>query len=141
MRMKTILKSLTIVMILAASAYWLWYAAPFKVKDPSDPKFNPDKFAFRDYNSKDELTNVFRVLFPLGTGKEKVDKILVKSGRATAIVNKNTVKEGEVYINYNEPSDLFRSLKGTGHNFVYDSNNELVQIYAYGGAPVHDIKM
>ena len=57
---------------------------PWKVIDPSDPEFNPQKFDFRDYSPAefktifdqcDELKKVVKV----GMGKAENDRILVGS--------------------------------------------------------------
>ena len=55
---------------------------PFKVTDPSDPKFNPDKFKFEDYPGIPLMTDALKKLFPVGTPKEFVEKILVDVGGA-----------------------------------------------------------
>lgn len=56
---------------------------PFKVTDPLNPAFNPDRFSFRDYSGREELMVVYRALFPIGTPKAEVDRVLMKAGGAT----------------------------------------------------------
>lgn len=74
--------------LIAALAAYLFIAEPFKITDPSDPRFNPDKFKFSDYKSRDDLIHVYRTTFPVGTSKAFVDRVLIKSGKATCGQNK-----------------------------------------------------
>ena len=53
-----------------------------KVTDPSNPAFNPDHFNFSDYKDRNELIAVYKKLFPVGTPKETVDRVLVTAGKA-----------------------------------------------------------
>lgn len=53
-----------------------------KVTDPAAPGFDPDKFSFSDYYDNKEMTlaEAYKILFPPGTPKEFVDRVLVKAG-------------------------------------------------------------
>lgn len=132
MRMITILWSLTLVMILAASAYWLWYAAPFKVKDPSDPKFNPDKFAFRDYYDEGEISirEAYRRLFPIGVSKEFVSRVLVNAG-GTKI---NCTADSAICF-YTRPQRLVDYKGGIQDKFLFDSDMKLIRGNFHGDYP------
>ena len=56
---------------------------PFKVTDPADPRFDPEKFSFRDYGGIGEipLKDAMQILFPPGTEKSFVDHVLVDTAR------------------------------------------------------------
>lgn len=57
----------------------------FSVKDPNHDAFRPDKFAFEKYATDSEsLLAAFTTLFPPGSTKEKVDRLLVDIAGATA---------------------------------------------------------
>lgn len=53
-----------------------------KITDPDDPNFNLDRFSFHDYGSKDELADALKKLFPVGTPKSLIDRVLVDAGGA-----------------------------------------------------------
>lgn len=123
-----------LAIIIAVGAYWFWYAAPFKVKDPSDPRFNPDKFAFRDYGTQIEMISAFQVLFPIGTDKSVVDHVLLEAGKGRLVKRYDFATCGPIYsrIIYAEPSDYFRSIKGNvGHDFYFDENMKVMNIEAF----------
>ncbi len=49
---------------------------PWKITDPHDPRFVEEKFRFSDYEKSEDLQEALRVMFPMGTPKEKVDEVL-----------------------------------------------------------------
>lgn len=103
---------------------------PFKVTDPSDPKFNPDKFSFKDYKGE-EVYGSFRKLFPVGTSKEFVERILVKAGKANFF---QSDAYPEVFL-YSAPPRFFINDGGTDtYTVIYDKNNKFLNIQ---GAPSH----
>lgn len=55
---------------------------PFKVTDPADPKFKPENFRFEDYPGIPPMTEALRKLFPVGTDREFVEKVLIDAGGA-----------------------------------------------------------
>jgi len=73
----------------------LAYPVPWKVIDPTDPRFDPLAFRFSDYDSGFQSGQVYACLFPKGTDKSYVDRILVDIGNA--ITQKNMVKNKDYY--------------------------------------------
>lgn len=71
-----------LAIIIAVGAYWFWYAAPFKVKDPSDPRFKKESFRFIDYKSRKDLDAALDLLIPVGATKTEVEKLIVDIGGA-----------------------------------------------------------
>jgi len=76
------------VMTLLIVSLLIWFALldapmPWKVTDPSDPKFDPMKFEYTDYHSNSEFRTALKIMFPLGTEKSYIDKILVEVGGGT----------------------------------------------------------
>jgi hypothetical protein len=75
--------------LLSISAF-VWYGLfafplPWKVTDPTDPRFDPGKFRFTDYSDGTKLDAALETMFPVGTSKEIVDAALSKAGaRVTA---------------------------------------------------------
>lgn len=65
---------------------WLenYHRAYGKIRDPYHPWFNPDQFRFEDYISHCMMKEVLAKLFPVGTPKVFVDRILVDSAGAHA---------------------------------------------------------
>lgn len=63
--------------IVMAMVLGLWGCNPFKVTDPSDPRFDPTKFSFEDYKTEEEFQEALIKLFPIGTSRSKVDEILL----------------------------------------------------------------
>lgn len=66
---------------------FFWFGAlekpmPWKITDPSSARFSVERFRLTDYTSKMELQSVLETIFPLGTDKEYVDKILVETAKA-----------------------------------------------------------
>lgn len=107
--------------LIALAAIWAALSMgmqALKVTDPSDPRFNPDRFSFSDYKDHDELVIAFRKLFPIGTPKKFVDRVLVKAGRA---------KESGPH----KPTDYFYS------ETSYTEPYRFVPPYIYPGTPVH----
>ncbi len=88
-KIKTCIKRhrvLAAVLVVVGIGY-LWYTMPFKVTDPNDPRFVPELFRMRDYASYEGVrelqTKVFPKLFPIGTPKSYVDKMMIDRGGAT----------------------------------------------------------
>tara|TARA_R110002124_G_scaffold64985_2_gene177941 strand:+ start:758921 stop:759412 length:492 start_codon:yes stop_codon:yes gene_type:complete len=80
------LKKLCMVIIaiaLTVGACLFWHAAPFKIKDPSDPQFNPSKFRFIDYKEVKPLESALNTLFATGTTKAEIDKVLLNTAGAS----------------------------------------------------------
>ncbi len=84
--------AVTTLLILAAIIWYgvFAYPLPWKVTDPTDPRFNPQNFRFTDYENSRELGEALRAIFPLGTEKEIVDLALGKAG--ASVPNKGYTK-------------------------------------------------
>lgn len=50
---------------------------PFKVTDPSDPRFDPMKFEFEDYNEPKKIGDTLRRMFPQGTDIKEIEKVFL----------------------------------------------------------------
>jgi hypothetical protein len=68
--------------VILSILFYFYQPYPFKVTDPTDPRFNPDRFRFSDYGPG-ELKPAFRILFPIGTSKEFVERVLIKATGST----------------------------------------------------------
>ena len=72
--------------------------ASVKVTDPGNPQFDATQFRFEDYSSKSEISPVIHHMFPVGTDRSYVEKILVDIGQASSfslpekIFGKNQVR-------------------------------------------------
>lgn len=129
-----------LAILIAVIGIVMSIANPFKVTDPSDPRFNPDKFRFSDYSYDDDsLRDAFRKLFPIGTPKEYVDRVLVDAGNAR--MSQDPTYD-ELYLYY-EPKwhRLRHFMKGPPHyNFIFDEDMRVVNIMVgaglYPGQPV-----
>lgn len=117
------------LIILMGALGWAAIANPFKATDPNNPNFDPMKFRFEDYITGDPLRDVFREIFPVGTDKSFVDKILVGSGGATSSQSKNA----EEIWRYTEPRSIRHSISPGFHLFIFDSQNKLLNIQVNGG--------
>ena len=78
-----------LVWIVGLTLAWLIAAEPFKVTDPRDPRFDPDRFRFSDYLETDsrrptwgQMDAAFAALFPSGVSRDVVERVLVNAGRA-----------------------------------------------------------
>lgn len=117
---------------------------PFKVTDPSDPKFNPDKFSFNDYKTHEELRDAFRKLFPVGTDREFIERVLVNAGGAKIVDTFDFKAEGGGYlhIRYEEPFNPIRSFKQPiFYTVTLSQDNKLMNIMINGGMKVHKNKL
>lgn len=53
---------------------------PSKITDPNDPGFVVENFKWDDYTTAKDLAEVFHIIFPIGTDKKFVEKILLQPG-------------------------------------------------------------
>ncbi len=70
-----------LLLLFTAAVPLFWFVGmekpiPWKVTDPSDPNFKIEEFRFTDYTSEHKLELALEILFPVGTDKAYVDKIL-----------------------------------------------------------------
>lgn len=121
-----ILSAFLIVLLLG----YLWYSPPFKATDPLSPMFSESWFRMRDYASEKgtrELRDkVLPKLFPVGTPKEYVDKILVTYGGARLDDHTNVI-EG-MYIYRYTPLYLMLTPDSFMIRVYYDQNNKVKSI-------------
>jgi hypothetical protein len=62
---------------------------PFKVIDPADPQFNPGSFRFEDYSTRAQMQYALQSILKSGMTRQQIDRILVKSGKASVNENRN----------------------------------------------------
>ena len=117
--MKNLFKILLIVICLATIAVW----NPFKITDPNSPLFDPMKFSFRDYGIKEEL-DIFRKLFPIGTEKEFIDRVLVDAGNANMYQN----PDNQNIWHYAPPEIIVKGMGRAPYMIIYDNNKRLLNI-------------
>jgi len=97
---------------------------PMKVTDPSNPKFDPDQFSFKDnFFNRQSKIDAFRKLFPPGTSKEFVDRVLIESGGART----SQTEDLPGLWHYSEPS-LIGYPAGPVHTFIFNDSNEIENI-------------
>jgi hypothetical protein len=115
---------LTALLVVVFLGGFMAFGNPFKVTDPSDPRFNPDKFSFSDYKSREELADAFRVLFPVGTPKEFVDRVLIKAvvGEPTQDKNLKNVWFYWENLPFSTPN------KSIQHIFIFDAELRVLNI-------------
>lgn len=102
-------------------------AEPFKVIDINDPKFDPYKFSFKDYDGQQKL-EIYRKLFAVGVDRGFVDYIFINRGNA------KVYHKGDRVSLYTVPAPEHH--KGVwmwdgGHlNYqaIYDKNNKLLNL-------------
>lgn len=130
--------------VLAALIWYVFldFPLPWKITDPSDPRFDPMKFEFTDYVGDDELQRVLDIMFSIGTEKSEVENFLMKIGKAKGIKYQGPDK-------FIEQSDeryyyTYRHLRGVIFEIifmvpeneftwkisvVYDHNNKLKKLH------------
>jgi hypothetical protein len=105
------------------------------ITDPDDPNFDPEDFRFENYDQmrsypkgegwrKDPLTRALVKMFPPGTDRAYVDKILVE--QAGALANKNPravhLRQGDVGYSYLWPP---RTVGGWVVSFIYRNDKSV----------------
>jgi len=120
---KKILSAAFAAIIVAAGS--MAVADAIKVTDPTDPRFNPDEFKFTDYKNPDELVVIYKKIFPIGTSKEFVDRVLVKAGGARCARSKTFEKLWSCRKprNYNDWEGL-----GAPFSLIFDNKMRLLNI-------------
>ncbi|MES2728941.1 MAG: hypothetical protein V4621_02430 [Pseudomonadota bacterium] len=123
---------LLLVCLGAFIVYGENFGYPFKVTDPADPRFRVEQFDFADYRGdRKALEHAFRVLFPVGTEKAFIDKVLLEYGKSQSyrLQNKNVWK----YVP--RPYVLHYILmlpRGPSYAYRFDSKDRLKNIKMYG---------
>lgn len=110
--------------VLAAFMYF----EPFKIRDPNDPRFNPDRFSFSDYSGKyGDLLIALSKTFPVGTSLEYVEKVMGKKADEV-----RELKHGYVaYFNY-------KVMLRYSHMFIFDKNMMLVNVKPYLNIEIYE---
>lgn len=123
---------IALALVIVCMGALMSFTNPFKVTDPNDPRFDPMEFRFEDYHDENlTVREVFPILFPIGTSKEYVDKVLVQAGNAKTYQSKTNQSE---WI-YKEP---LQSIGGPPiHVFIFDENNQLVNIKPGTGSEIY----
>ncbi len=126
-------KVITLVIIVVCFTLSCWgyvwlRGIPFKVTDPSDPRFDPKRFCFCDYTTGTYLGEALATLFPVGTPQMEVQKVLVRAGKAEEWQDKNHAS----LVSYREPWRLHIYLP-PHHVFTYDDQRRVLNIQPYGG--------
>ncbi|MFA5989467.1 MAG: hypothetical protein WC803_07670 [Sphingomonas sp.] len=107
---------------------------PFKITDPSDPKFDPDHFSFDDYRGINKLAEAYAKLFPIGTPKSFVDRVLINAGESISEQDKTFP---EVWHYWHKKT--LRNFDGPPQDvFIFDEKDTLVNIHPLGGPAVYD---
>ncbi|MBP7722391.1 MAG: hypothetical protein KA155_07615 [Alphaproteobacteria bacterium] len=121
--MKNIIFLFTVLVLSACN--------PFKITDPSNPRFKPENFSFKDYGNRESYIQAFKILFPIGTKKEFVESVLVEAGGAKT----QNDKTSHTMIYMYEP---FLAELHCCKNFSveYDNAGRVEQVYV-GAAKVH----
>lgn len=112
-----ILRSLLLVGMLMITA-----CNPFKITDPNDPKFDPYKFSFGDFNAQNEKYYL-QALFPIGTDKVFIDKILIGAGKA-----KKFQSSGDKNIWHYAIPEIITGFGRGSYIVIYDKNDRLLNI-------------
>jgi len=117
-------------------------ASTFKVKDPDDPRFNPYEFSYLDTKGTIHREEIFAKMFPVGTDKKFVDKVLIESGGA---FSKKRVADPQhpdwtKYSYIYRGTNAYRTVMMWGEvtenmTFYFDDKEELMAIYN-GSRPV-----
>ncbi len=136
---KSVIK-ISLFCIIIGGFYWLsiflgFNAIPFKVIDPHDPRFNPEKFRVKDYakSPKELAADALRATFPVGTPKSRVDKIWKDNmGAQFHHLIIQTEYEGHRYSLYSYKGSFGAYIKGPPSTFViFDEDMRVVNIWSH----------
>jgi len=108
---------------------------PFKVIDPSIEGFDPDSFKISDYKDIESIQHAYKALFPPGTPKSYVDRVLVKAGGARAFKFRN---EKINLWGYDWPS--FYPEGGSRDLFYFNTTDKLINISIGGNSELYPNK-
>ena len=137
----------TTVIVLILSGWFILLEAPFpwKVTDPSDTRFSSMNFKYTDYSSQKDLQESLREMFPVGTDKAQIDKVLVETAKGSierynhkhpSMVDKITYRYGYDNIFRKIPIYIFKYAiptppKDWPSHYVsidYDQNDKLLKL-------------
>ncbi len=137
------------LVIYMLAIVWTLNAYRFKVIDPADPRFKAEDFRFEDYFLDETISerNVRDTMFPPGTDRTYVERILVKKVGAKVwdlsyALKTDPVSGAIFWIEYkydpwwNTAYKIFGLMNGVmfdGAHFridvFYDSNNKVVEVH------------
>jgi hypothetical protein len=113
--------SVFFVLFLLLKYFLFAYPLPWKIVHPKHPSFNINLFKISDYQENNQqLANALNCLFPVGTPKADVDKIMV--GIAGAEVYPN-IKSNKKLVGENEYLYMYSSAKIKFFHKYYPINN------------------
>lgn len=130
--LSSILKFLAGALLLFGVGWWAvaTYNYETKITDPSDPRFDPMKFSFRDYTKKRgnewDLPAALLKMSPPGTDKAYVEKILID----VADAEMQKYSEHRNYYIFHWPS--FKAMEGSVVNIQYSNKNKSDTLYLGG---------
>lgn len=93
-----------VVWLFAGPVYYLGYDVVMRVihvRDPADPAFSKADFNPAYYAYADDLESALRVMFPAGTLRQEVDRLLIQQVGVPATEIKQT--NGDSVVNYEFP--------------------------------------
>lgn len=129
----TIFKILGALAIISFAAIVI-AAATFKTSNPSSPFYDPDSFKFERYDgSRGELHVAFQKLFPLGTPKEFVDRVLIQAGGASC--DQDTALKD--LWNCRRPVVEGSKASQAVFTLIYDKDMKLLNAYPSNRAPIY----
>lgn len=124
--------------LLIAGFCYLFVPNLLKATDPYHPWFNPDKFRFEDYSDHCMKKEVLAKLFPIGTERSFVERVLVDAGHANPEKLPEHVGRGPNAFSYYWESPFWGNwfFPNTWNvTVVYDSNNMVSSVTVPVGAP------
>lgn len=130
-----------VLLLLCLGAFMVYgenFGYPFKVTDPADPRFKVERFSFYDYwGDRELLQKTFRILFPPGTNKTFVDKVLIEYGGARILQNTD-----KTLLWFYEPPDslmeyAYLNTRGPFYKFYFDENGNLLNIITGTGQKLY----
>jgi hypothetical protein len=67
---------ISLAVLIGIASLWLYMYEPFKIKDPTDPRFDITTARARHYKTVEEVKNFHRHVFKVGMPKAEVRKII-----------------------------------------------------------------
>jgi hypothetical protein len=152
--MKKIKIAAVVFALLLAAAGYVYFVAwrmpmPWKVIDPHAQGFVEDRFRFEDYRGvkgNKMMQEALRVMFPVGTPKAKVDRILYENqpkftpetNWGASMEKNNYSRRGKEKNYYGYYYELYpNSINVYVISVFYDGHDRLLEITDYG-QPLHN---
>lgn len=128
---------LALLIIVMVVFFHFFVPDPFKVTDPNNPNFKAENFQFRDYSNLCLLEEALAEIFPVGTNKVYVDKILLRISGVRESDAQGGLGSYIVIYSY-MPSLPIRLLiypDGLAINVIYDTSNNIKDMLTPYGLP------